>query len=89
MGHSGDDAIHKGPHKIKTYWQNQLKSLVLVYFIVLYRIRHKKIDAIIVQCPFKGKLPPYNGSQTFSWGKNENHVIDNIPISLSNGIKIS
>ena len=25
MGHSGDDAIHKIPHKMKTNWQNQLK----------------------------------------------------------------
>ena len=32
MGHSGDDAVHKRPHKMKIHWQNQLKSLVLVYF---------------------------------------------------------
>ena len=30
MGHSGDDAVHKIPHKMKTHWQNQLKILVLV-----------------------------------------------------------
>ena len=38
--------------------RNQLKSLVLVYFIVLQRIRHTKIDAIHVQCPFKGQWFP-------------------------------
>ena len=38
----------KRPHKIKMHRQSQLKSLVLVYFIVLYR-RHEKIDAILVQ----------------------------------------
>ena len=24
MGHSGDDAVHKIPHKRKTHWQNQI-----------------------------------------------------------------
>ena len=46
MGHSGDDVVHKMSHKMKTHWQNQLKSLLLVYFKVLYRIRNKKIDAM-------------------------------------------
>ena len=30
MEHSGDDAVHKIPHKMKTLWQNRLKILVLV-----------------------------------------------------------
>ena len=38
----------KKPHKVKMHWQNQLKSWTLVSFIVLYRIRHKKIDVILV-----------------------------------------
>ena len=25
MGHFEDDVVHKIPHKMKTYWQNQLK----------------------------------------------------------------
>ena len=25
MGNSGDDAVHKIPHKMKMHWQNQLK----------------------------------------------------------------
>ena len=29
---TGDDTIHKIPHKMKTHWQNQLKISVLVYF---------------------------------------------------------
>ena len=51
MGHSGDDAVHKRSHKMKTHWENQQKSLVLVYFKVFCRIRHKKICPILVQCP--------------------------------------
>ena len=62
MGHSDDDAVHKVPHKMKTNWQNQLpirfhfmrtnwqnqlKILVLVWFRILYRVGHKKIDAIL------------------------------------------
>ena len=35
MGHSGYDIVHRRPPKMKMHWQNQLKSLVLVYFIVL------------------------------------------------------
>ena len=53
MGHSGDDAVHKIPLKVKMHWQNQLKFLVLVEYKILYRIRYKKIDVILVQCPFK------------------------------------
>ena len=34
----------KKPHKMKTHWQNQLKISVLVWFIILYKIRYK--------CPF-------------------------------------
>ena len=52
MGHSRDDAVHKIPHKMKTPWQNQLKFSVLISFKILYRIRYKKIDVILVQCPF-------------------------------------
>ena len=52
MGHSEDDAVHKIPHKMNTYWQNQLKISVLVKFIILYGIRYKNIDVILVQCPF-------------------------------------
>ena len=37
MGHSGDDAVYKIPHKMKMYWQNQLKILVLVSFKIFYR----------------------------------------------------
>ena len=53
MGHSEDDAVHKIPHKMKILWQNQLKILVVVSFKILYGIRYKKIDVILVQCPFK------------------------------------
>ena len=53
MGNSGDDAGHKIPYKMKTHQQNQLKLLVLVYFIVVYRTRPKKVNGILVQCPFK------------------------------------
>ena len=42
MGHTGDDAIHKIPHKKKTQWQNQLKNLVRVQFDILYRLRYIK-----------------------------------------------
>ena len=52
MGHSGDDAVHKIPRKMKTHWQNHLKISVLIWFNILYRIRYKKIDVILVQCPF-------------------------------------
>ena len=38
MGHSGDDAVHKIHHKMKTHWQNQLKILVLFSFKILYTI---------------------------------------------------
>ena len=38
---------------MKTHWQNQLKFSVLVWFQILYRIRYKKIDVILAQCPFK------------------------------------
>ena len=44
----------KIPHKMKMLWQNQLKILVLVSFKILYGIRYKKIDVILVQCLFKG-----------------------------------
>ena len=54
MGHAGDDVVCNRPHKIKILWQNQLKSLV--YFKVLHRIRYKRIDAILVQCPFNALL---------------------------------
>ena len=53
MGHSEDDAVHKIPHKMTTHWQNQLKILVLVQVKILYRIRYKNLDVILVQCPFK------------------------------------
>ena len=53
MGHSEDDAVHKIAHKMKTHWQNQLKTLVFAYFKFHYRIRYKQIDVILVQCPFK------------------------------------
>ena len=52
MGHSEDGVVHKIPHKMKTLWQNQLKISVLVKFEVLCGIRYKKIDVILVQCPF-------------------------------------
>ena len=52
MGHSENDAVHKIPLKMKTHWQNQLKILVLVYLKILNRIRYKKTDVILVQCPF-------------------------------------
>ena len=53
MGHSGEDAVHKIPHKMKTHWQIQLKFSVLVQCKILYRIRYNKINVILVQCPFK------------------------------------
>ena len=56
MGHSENDAVHKIPHKMKTHWQNQLKISVLVSFKILYGIRYKKTDVILVQCPFKTAL---------------------------------
>ena len=34
--------------------------IILVYFIVLYRIRHKWIDAILVQYLFKHWFKPVN-----------------------------
>ena len=36
MGHSGDDAVQKIPHKMKTHWQNQLK--ILVWFNLKFSI---------------------------------------------------
>ena len=38
---------------MKTHWQNQLKISVLAWFKLLYRIKYKDIDVILVQCPFK------------------------------------
>ena len=53
MRHSEDDAVHKNSHELKICWQNQLKSLVLIHFQVLYnRPRDKEVDVIFnVQCP--------------------------------------
>ena len=52
-----DDAVHKIPkNKMKTHWQNQLKISVLAWFKILYDMRYKKIDVILVQCPFKYNL---------------------------------
>ena len=56
-GHSEDDAVHKIAHKMKMHRQNQLKFSVLVRFQILYRTRYKKIDVILVQCPFKSINP--------------------------------
>ena len=53
MGHSGEDTVYKIPHKMKTLWQKQLKISVFVWFTILYRIRYKKIDVILVQCPLR------------------------------------
>ena len=61
MEHSEDDAVYKILHKMKTFWQNQLKISESVLFKILYRIRYKKIDVILVQFPFK-KLIPKNAS---------------------------
>ena len=58
LGHSGDGAVHKRPHKNKTHWHNQLKSFVSVYFKVFCRIRYKTIDVLLVQCPFNYAFPP-------------------------------
>ena len=51
MGHSADDAVHKIPHKMKMFWQNQLKifSFNLKSSIEL---DIKKID--LSNAPFKG-----------------------------------
>ena len=78
MGHSEDDADHKIPHKKKTDCQNQLKISVLVQFNILYGIRYKKTDVILVQCPFKKeirlpaptqkKVVEENQTIIFSWG---------------------
>ena len=51
MGHSEDDIVHKIPLKMKMHQQTQPKTLVSVQFKILYRIRYKKIDVILVQCP--------------------------------------
>ena len=57
MGHSGDDAVHKIPHN-----ENALAELVETFciglnkFEILYRIKYKKIDVILVQCPFKNQI---------------------------------
>ena len=59
MGHSEDDAVHKILHKMKTHWQNHLKISVQVKFKILYRIRYKKIDVILVQCTFNKQLNAY------------------------------
>ena len=53
LRHSGDDAVHIIPHKMKTHWQNQLKFSASVWFKFFYKIIYKKIDVILVQCPFK------------------------------------
>ena len=50
--HPGDNVVHKKPRQMKSHWQKQLKSMVLVYFKVLYRIRYKNIHAILVQRPY-------------------------------------
>ena len=39
-------------YEMKTHWQNQLKTSVLVSFKILYRIRYKKIDVKLLQCLF-------------------------------------
>ena len=49
MGNSEDGAVHKIPHKMKTHRHNQLKISVLVLINILYRIRNKAIDVILVQ----------------------------------------
>ena len=51
MGHSEDDSVHKIPHKMnmKMHRQNQLKMSVLAKFISLYRIKYKKIGALLAQ----------------------------------------
>ena len=61
MGHSEDDAVHKIPYKMKTHWQNQLKISVLFGYKILYRIRYKKINVILVQCPFNAQALEANG----------------------------
>ena len=40
LGNSGDDAVHKIPHKMKTHWQNQLNQFSTSF----YRIRYKKMS---------------------------------------------
>ena len=71
MGHSGDDVIHKTPHKMRTRWPNQLQISVLVYRRVLYRTRFKKLDVILnyifVQCHSK--------TWYFSKNKRENQAL--------------
>ena len=41
MGHFVDEAIYKRPHKTKTHRYNKLKTLVLVYIKILYKVRYK------------------------------------------------
>ena len=43
----------KKSNEMKTLWRNRLKFLVLVYYKVFFRTKYKKIDVILVQCPFK------------------------------------
>ena len=58
MGCSGDDAVHKSPHKMRMHEQNLLKSVVSVYFkvnIIYNLIKNKKeihVDAALAQCHF-------------------------------------
>ena len=54
-----DDAVHKIPHKMDKYWQNQLKISVLVSYKILYRIRYKMINITLVQCPFRQNYVHY------------------------------
>ena len=64
MGHFEDDDVHKIPHKMKTHWQNHLKKLALLFFLIIpNRIRYKKIAVILVQCPFNSNYKQYLGLQ--------------------------
>ena len=51
MGHSGDDAVHKIPHKMRTHWQNWLEILVLFDLKSSIELDYTEIDVILVQCP--------------------------------------
>ena len=57
MGHSEDDAVHKIPDKMKTYWQKQLKHSALLQFKIHHKLETKiQILSHFVQCPANGTI---------------------------------
>ena len=52
MEHFENDAFYKILHKIKTIKAESAENFGIGLFKNIYRIRYKKIDVILVQCPF-------------------------------------